>query len=309
MFSITQVADNFQINPITFKKFIQKTEELYNRHSNPYHNFKHAASVLNSFYMLLRTTDISQYFTKTGIGAMVFASLVHDIEHTGRNNLFEINSISKLAVRYNDNSVLENHHAARGFKILAEKELNIFKNMHKNDYLFFRKYVIRAILSTDIKKHFSELTVFKKRLDSGDFEPFEEETLKDFLLMIGVILHCCDLYIYTLDKNFCVKWTHVIKEEFSAQSEFEIEHGLPVTPFYLNLDKIDVQAKSEVSFIRGIVSPIWLEVDRFLKGNLENRLENIEEALLSWKKIQGEEEDDDFMLKLKDRKLAFEDID
>lgn len=255
--------------------------------------------------MLLRNSDLSQYFTRMGIASLIFASLMHDIEHTGKNNLFEVNTLSKLAVRYNDDSVLENHHAARAFKILAEKELNIFKKLHKSDYPIFRKYVIRAILSTDNSKHFSELAAFKDRLDSGDFVPFEWESSKDFLLMIGVLLHCCDLYIYTLDNDNCVKWCHVIKEEFSNQSKFEIKNNLPVTPFYLNLDKIDAWSKSEIGFIQGIVSPIWLEVDRFLKGALEQKLDNIEEALARWKRILKGEEDDEMSLRLKDRSLAF----
>lgn len=126
---------------------------------------------------------------------------MHDIEHTGRNNLFEINSISKLAVRYNDNSVLENHHAARAFQILKIDELNIFEKMHPEEFPLFRKFVVHGILSTDIKNHFNELAAMKQRIDSGDFNPQEEsntEEMQDFLLFIGVLMHACDLYVPTL---------------------------------------------------------------------------------------------------------------
>lgn len=307
MFSISQVVEDYQINPMTFLKLLQKTEELYSLHSNPYHNFKHAIAVLNNVYSLLRTTILSQYFSKIGIAALMFSALMHDIEHTGRNNLFEINTFSKLAVRYNDNSILENHHCARAFKILEEKEQNIFQNMHQSEYPTFRNYVVKAILSTDIKKHFPELAAFKGKLDLGNFTPYELESPKDFLLMIGVILHTCDLYIYSLDPSLCAKWCHLIKEEFSAQSAYEKERNLPLTSFYLNLDKIDVQARSEVSFIQGIVYPIWLEVDRFLKGALADKLENIDNALAAWKRIKEAEgtQETVFEKKLKNRKIAF----
>ena len=46
------------------------------------------------------------------------SALCHDVDHSGRNNHFEVSSYSKLALRYNDESVLENHHAATTFKIL-----------------------------------------------------------------------------------------------------------------------------------------------------------------------------------------------
>jgi 3'5'-cyclic nucleotide phosphodiesterase len=88
---------------------------------------------------------------------VLFGALMHDIDHTGRNNMFEINRQGKLSIRYNDNSVLENHHTARTFSILADRKYNIFENMHQNNFPNFRKYVIHSILSTDIKKHFTEL--------------------------------------------------------------------------------------------------------------------------------------------------------
>jgi len=51
--------------------------------------------------------------------------LCHDVSHTARTNLFEVNSMSKLAIRYHDKSVLEQHHLAVTFKILHKKEANI----------------------------------------------------------------------------------------------------------------------------------------------------------------------------------------
>lgn len=37
----------------------------------------------------------------------MISSLGHDVGHTGRTNIFEINSLSDLAIRYHDKSVLE----------------------------------------------------------------------------------------------------------------------------------------------------------------------------------------------------------
>lgn len=39
--------------------------------------------------------------------ALILAALCHDVSHTGRTNTFEINSLSNLALRYHDKSVLE----------------------------------------------------------------------------------------------------------------------------------------------------------------------------------------------------------
>ncbi len=53
---------------------------------------------------------------------------VHDFDHRGFNNAFEVNSKSELAIRYNDASVLENHHVAATFAIMRQEDCNIFSN-------------------------------------------------------------------------------------------------------------------------------------------------------------------------------------
>jgi len=40
-----------------------------------------------------------------------------------------VNSMSKLAIRYHDKSVLEQHHIAVTFRILRKKEANIFAQL------------------------------------------------------------------------------------------------------------------------------------------------------------------------------------
>jgi hypothetical protein len=37
--------------------------------------------------------------------SLILSGLCHDVSHTGRNNLFEVNSLSKLAIRYHDKAV------------------------------------------------------------------------------------------------------------------------------------------------------------------------------------------------------------
>lgn len=54
--------------------------------------------------MKTKHANLLSQFTKF---ALMLSGLCHDVSHTGRTNIFEINSLSNLAIRYHDKSVLE----------------------------------------------------------------------------------------------------------------------------------------------------------------------------------------------------------
>ena len=63
--------------------------------------------------------------------------------------IFEFNiSItgSELALMYNDESVLENHHLAVAFKLLQNQDCDIFANLSKKQRQTFRKMVIDMVI-------------------------------------------------------------------------------------------------------------------------------------------------------------------
>jgi len=62
---------------------------------------------------------------------LLLSSVGHDLKHPGYNNGFLVNSNDPIAIKYNDNSVLENFHAANLFKILRFQNCNILVNFDK----------------------------------------------------------------------------------------------------------------------------------------------------------------------------------
>lgn len=138
MFSMSGVNEQYNIAPEKFLRFLQETRLLYNRNDNIYHNFNHALTVLNGCYYMLKKSSVVNYFTDTGIAAILFASLMHDVDHTGTNNEYHKNAQSDLALTYNDESILENHHCSTAFTLIRREDMNFFCEMTVKEWKIFR---------------------------------------------------------------------------------------------------------------------------------------------------------------------------
>lgn len=80
-------------------------------------------------HLFLFDKSANKYLNKTQEFSLVFSGLCHDVSHRAKTNAFEVNTMSKLALRYHDQSVLEQHHIATTFKLLRQNGVNIFKNL------------------------------------------------------------------------------------------------------------------------------------------------------------------------------------
>ncbi|XP_016406636.1 cAMP-specific 3',5'-cyclic phosphodiesterase 4B-like [Sinocyclocheilus rhinocerous] len=159
MYAIFQERDllkTFKIPADTFVTYMMTLEDHYHQ-DVAYHNSLHAADVAQSTHILLSTPALDAVFTDLEILAAIFAAAIHDVDHPGVSNQFLINTNSELALMYNDESVLENHHLAVGFKLLQEDNCDIFQNLTKKQRQSLRKMVIDMVLATDMSKHMSLL--------------------------------------------------------------------------------------------------------------------------------------------------------
>ncbi|KAG8550479.1 hypothetical protein GDO81_025129 [Engystomops pustulosus] len=168
MYAIFQERDllkTFKIPTDTLITYTMTLEDHY--HSDvAYHNSLHAADVTQSTHVLLSTPALDAVFTDLEILAAIFAAAIHDVDHPGVSNQFLINTNSELALMYNDESVLENHHLAVGFKLLQEEHCDIFQNLSKKQRQSLRKMVIDMVLATDMSKHMSLLADLKTMVET-----------------------------------------------------------------------------------------------------------------------------------------------
>lgn len=158
---------------------------------------------------------------------MLLSCLCHDVDHTGRTNGFEVARMSKLAIRYNDDSVLENHHVSTVFKLLQKDKYNILTNLSQEQYQVVRKFVVSNILSTDMKKHFELIKQADLRIKVD--EPFALTKDEDKKLVAGLLVHACDLTQPTKSFSISRNWSLRIQSEFDNQVEEERLLQFPIT--------------------------------------------------------------------------------
>ncbi|XP_051988559.1 cAMP-specific 3',5'-cyclic phosphodiesterase 4C-like isoform X1 [Xyrauchen texanus] len=260
MFATFQERDllkTFRIPVDTFITYVMTLEDHY--HANvAYHNSLHAADVTQSTHVLLSTPALDAVFTDLEILAALFAAAIHDVDHPGVSNQFLINTNSELALMYNDESVLENHHLAVGFKLLHEENCDIFQNLPKRQRQSLRKLVIDMVLATDMSKHMSLLADLKTMVETKKVTSSGVLMLdhyNDRIQVLRNMVHCADLSNPTKPLAVYRQWTERIMEEFFRQGDKERERGMEISPM---CDKHTASVeKSQVGFIDYIVHPLW----------------------------------------------------
>jgi GAF domain-containing protein len=266
---------HFRLDRSYFSNFIGAIHELCEIRKNPFHNFTHCFTVMHTTYMLLVTTPAKACFGPSEILALLVAAVVHDVDHTGRANSFEVNKGSHLALLYHDKSVLEQHHAAVAFFTMQRTDCNIFGNLDQETRKRVRAIMIASILDTDMAAHFRILPEMKSRFADLAESPYgSRET--DTKAFAGFLLHCADLGHPAKEYSMCISWSQLVCQEFSAQHLEEVELGLPVTEFMKDLDKPTVYYKNEINFLKFVVLPLWQCSVGWLGSSVTHCVENVE---------------------------------
>jgi len=247
----------FKIPGKVFLNFLRTLEDHYLQ-DVPYHNSVHGADVTQSTHVLLNSPALECVFTPLEVMSAIFAAAIHDVDHPGLTNQFLINTSSELAIMYNDESVLENHHLAVAFKLLQNPDCDIFVNLTKKQRQTLRKMVIDMVLATDMSKHMSLLADLKTMVETKKVAGSGVLLLDNYTDRIQVLqnmVHCADLSNPTKPLELYRQWCERIMEEFFQQGDRERESGLDISPM---CDRYNATIeKSQVGFIDYIVHPLW----------------------------------------------------
>ena len=219
-------------------------------------------------YLFLQSQELDPYLGPLECMGLLVSALCHDLDHRGYNNAFEVNAKTPLALMYNDQSVLENHHASLAYHIIRKDESGIFKHLPSKDQVLLRKYIVKAILSTDMAVHFELMTHFDNWLANDRAHREEndvayEVTADDKVLILNTLLHCADLSNPVRKYKVAKEWAHRLNVEFKAQVDKEKEMGLPVSDMMKQSSDADVAIR-EVKFIDFVIVPCWTHLSTFL---------------------------------------------
>lgn len=261
IFNTLGLNDKFEIPDLTLKKFLTSVEHGYIR-NNYYHNSIHAADVTASTLFLVQKGLLRcGNLMELDVFALVTAALCHDIGHLGVNNAFLVATGHDLAVKYNDQSCLENMHTNKTFTILNTEGSQITAFLSKADYQRFRKGVVEAILSTDLQMHFGKLAEFQANLD----KKLDISDDKFRVLAIQMCLKCADIGHGARKLNIHIQWTALISKEFFKQGEMEKEFGIPISPL-CDIENCII-SKSQVGFLEVLVKPLFIVWEEFIEQN------------------------------------------
>lgn len=207
--------------------------------------------------------------------ACLIAAIIHDIDHPGRTNAFLCNERNELAILYNDQAVLENHHAALAFQLTwKEDSVNIFKNLIIDDYKVIRQMIIDMVLATEMKQHFQHLNKFINSVNKGCLKMDETSSMSgngspDSTMILNqlstpenkifikrVLIKCADVANPCRPLNLCKEWGKRIAEEYFLQTDEEKARGLPVVMPVFDRKSIRIP-KSQLSFIDVFINEMF----------------------------------------------------
>ena len=281
------------INIDKLDSFLYAISSTY--HSNVlYHNAIHGADVTQTVSLIIMNSNFEELaFTNINdILSIITACLGHDLGHPGLNNNFQINSLSDIAITYNDVSVLENYHTASLFKILQRRENNIFEKFTDFDFRSLRKRIISQILATDMMNHGKVLGVIKTKVNVNQLNKKgensalviknsknifqEQEELFDF------VVHASDIAHNAKEFKISLKWVELLSHEFWGQGDKEKMLGIPVS-FLCDRNDINIP-KSQVGFIKAFICPVF-ELLKEIFPTLDFFLENANKNLDQWNQL------------------------
>jgi len=266
------VFHQLDINKKRLWSFVQEIARRYR--DNPFHSFRHAVDVTMCSSCLVRMVQAQHtevFKDPQVVVALLVAAMFHDTDHPGVMNGFLIATRHPLALLYNNQSVLENHHCSTALSLLERHELNFITNLPMANQEEVKRHMITCVLATDVTTHMKFLKDYNALLENEGVSNLKAD------LVMQLVIKAADISNPTRPLSVYKPWIKGVMEEFFTQGDVERALGLPIS---MNCDRETVkESKCQVGFISFLVKPLFVGVQKYLPALGDVALPNLESNL------------------------------
>jgi hypothetical protein len=278
MFSELDLFAKLNLAPSCLREFFRNVHNAYR--DNIYHNFQHAMDVAQFAYAVYSSSDkVRAIFDEIDILSCLVLGLAHDMDHPGVNNAFLIKTQDPIAILYNDQSVLENAHAASLFSLMRTKpECNILAGLDRETYFRARKTIMRGILATDMGRHFALVKEFQEAPATPAAADVDE---KARMMLIDCLAKCGDICHLVRPWPVAKEWEDLVMIEFFQQGDQE--KALGFTPDALFDRDVCKVPNSQCWFYENMGKPLFEALARHVPETEHLVTTMMDENLPNWK--------------------------
>lgn len=242
--------DSFPLEGEKLRNFIEIVSHHYRE--NPYHNFHHAVDTVNTIGWMFSLPVLQKNLPDHYKFLLLFTALIHDVEHPGHNNQWEINVQSSLARKYHNEAVLEKHSLAVTRTLLADPQFDFLANLDRKTVNNWLMIVEDLVLATDFAIHRTFLDDFGAYLETGKQDFSDPEFLS---WVTRALMKTADIANTSKPFPQAMLWGKRVMMEFWAQGVMEKSRNFPVGP--LNDPETVKLNSAQAGFIRFAVLELF----------------------------------------------------
>jgi len=272
------VLSRFKISNEMLYHFLHEIRSRYN--DVPYHNWTHAVDVTQYVAYQITLARLENVFTPLELFALLVASICHDANHDGYNNVFNVRSETPLGILYKDQSVMETHHCSVAIQVMSKEECNLLHSLSSTDQKRMWNWIIKLILATDMAHHFKMVKENSLALDENRFALKTDECR---LTAMQLILKVADISNVSRPFEIAEKWCDILLEEFFRQGDTEKANGQELSSPLNDRENVD-KPKGQIGFYNFICIPLYQLAARVFSP-LETNLNMVKSNLEVWKSM------------------------
>lgn len=268
-----QIFENFYLPS---RKLVNLLEMIKNNYcpTLPFHNFWHGFSVAQVLFVIgEKNSYFNKYLSIEEYSYLLLVGLGHDLSHPGINNSFLTAINHPLALKYNNNSVLENYHASVFLEIAVKSDFFVG--------IFPKKLFVEAILSTDMSLH---KVCTEEFCDS--FSNYSKKKKNSRQKFINYVMHCADLSNQTIEFPQAMVWSFKVLREFAQQAKSEKELGITITSPIQTGNNLTSIKNMQIGFIDQMILPMWTILNERILG-VEDYISTLKSNKKKWEELQS----------------------